>query len=525
MVNNRPPAAPLIRAIDILTRQPLRSGHIYLFYLLALTLYALPLIQANYPYIDDIWRRTSAATGWAVEGRAGGNYLINLLSVSAGTPDLFPVSLLVAIVVLAWALMRLAQHWFTQPTTAHLLVLLPFWYNPYYLQVLAYHYESFTITVGIAFVILAVIERPQSRLLQWGVPVALLTAALSFYQLIVNVYIGLVCVEILRRGYTQQGISASVRLITRYIVILLAALAIYFFTFYQMITLDRGGIVLPDAALLISRFSQIAAAIALFFTWANAPVFILIALLSVAGGIMHVRQNLLSIPRWAGRLGYLLLSLVALLMAVFAVGGANVLLAGFNPGARTFLGLSPLLCLLLWWSWRALTALHPRSTVLLALPLWVCLVFSVLAGQYFDDKKKSESIMLTMLVTDIAQHPSLYRAQSIFVVPADNQQRFIATPLCVEAHYPAMRVIASANYVLLPEQLTQVGITNMGRYWDKNGEVMAAGETVVENPFYRIRQSGEHAFIQFKRRAYALPCFNYRADTLTDNGVDSADVR
>lgn len=500
----------LRRLVDIITLQPLRTGQVYVFFIVALSIYAFPLVQANFPYIDDHWRRISAATNWGQEGRAVGNYLINLLSASVSTPDLFPLSLFFAISILALALMRLAQHWFVRPTAVQLLIVLPFWFNPFYLQVLSYHYEALTVTTGIGLSILAVVERPKSVWNNWGVPILLLAAAICFYQLIVNVYIGLASVEILRRRLADRSLRDDMQLTGRYVLILAGALLIYYLTFYQTITVDRGGIQFPDWELLMDRVCTLTSLIFLFFTPANAPLFVLMGALSVAGLFLHHLEG--------GRFNALPVSILAFVTLLLAVGGINLFLAGFNTGARTLLGLSPLLCALLWFSWRALSTLHHRSTLLIVLPLWVFLSFASLLGQYLSDKKQTENLMLSLLVADIIHNPALYKAKEITLVTKGNEQRYFSTPLCLEKLYPALNYIASTGYILMPEQLTQMGIVNMGRYWPEE-PLPSAREMIVENPFYRLTQAGERAFIEFKPRAYTQRCFSYTTPPDVSNGV------
>ncbi len=122
----------------------------------------------------------------------------NLLTFSDAAPNIFPLPLLIATLAMAFALTSLTFHYYPQATMPCCLVLLPLWYNPFFLQNLSYQYDGATIALSLVAVIFAITFRHSSRILQWLVPAFLIALALGLYQVSLNVFLGLCCLELLR---------------------------------------------------------------------------------------------------------------------------------------------------------------------------------------------------------------------------------------------------------------------------------------------------------------------------------------
>ena len=181
-----------------LVSEELGGRQVWLFFLLALLVYVLPLILADYPYIDDNWRSLSAGMAWAEQGRLFTELFYNLLTFSNGAPYIFPLPLLIATLAMAAALTRLTFHYYPQPTLACCLVVLPLWYNPFFLQNLSYQYDGPAMTLSLVAVIYAITFRSLSRVQQLTVPALLIALAIGLYQVSINVFLGLCCLELLR---------------------------------------------------------------------------------------------------------------------------------------------------------------------------------------------------------------------------------------------------------------------------------------------------------------------------------------
>jgi hypothetical protein len=96
---------------------------------------------------------------WAEQGRLFAELFYNALTFSNAAPNIFPLPLLIATVAMASALTSLTFHYFRQPTVARCLVLLPLWYNPFFLQNLSYQYDGPIMVLSVVAVIYAITFR------------------------------------------------------------------------------------------------------------------------------------------------------------------------------------------------------------------------------------------------------------------------------------------------------------------------------------------------------------------------------
>ena len=135
-----------------------------------------------------------------------------LLTFSGSHLKLFPLPLLIACAAAAWALTDLARHCFGAPRPTQCLALLPLWFSPFWLGNLTYQYDGPTMALSLVAVIYAVIFRSRHTALALLVPAALLAAAMAFYQVALNVFIGLCCLELIRTVQRREATEQALRL-------------------------------------------------------------------------------------------------------------------------------------------------------------------------------------------------------------------------------------------------------------------------------------------------------------------------
>jgi len=498
--------ARLGRLLQTLASQPLTALQVLLFYLAALGLYVLPLILDNVLFIDDNLREMQAATWWKPEGRPLGDYLFNAVSFTPGTPDFFPLSMLLAILVMAVALAHLAFHWFRRPTLSHCLVLLPLWYNPFYLQELSYQYECLTLSLGVALVVLAISFSLRAAGWQVLVRGAMLAAAMSLDQLPLNVFVGLACVDLLRQTTIPATFRALLWQPLQHLAVLLAGGVFYYLTAYQLLMNDRGGVIWPSLQEWGVRLGALAGKVGLFITPANGWVFALLALCALAGLGLTLATALRTPVRAGLKAAYLAITALATVGAVLAVGGLLLVLYDFgnNSDARTLVGVAPLLVALLLLAHGFIARLAVRWTLVLALPLAVFLSFAYVYGQYLREQNELQQFVRTLVVTDIFNHPQVSQASSISLLEDNNNDiNNVFARVCVQRMLPALRFIAANDYQFLPEQLRKWGVTTLA---DESVDLATLGAPVVSRPFYGLYVVGDKAYIRFAARVSQPEC-------------------
>lgn len=483
-----------------LTRRRLSPGQVWLFFGFALLLYSLPLLLNNYAYIDDNIRGLNAATWWRLEGRAFGDWLLHGLSMTVAAPEVFPLTLLAGMLAIAWAMYTLARHWFGHPTPMQCAVLLPLWYNPFYLQVLSYHFDSFAVSVGVALMAQAVVWRHKSHALHWGVPCVLIAAGLSTNQLTLNVFLGLACVDMLVRALRQP---VALRLRARAVRHLFSAVAGcigYALTGYQTMTHDRGGLVFDSLAQWELRAELIAGRLGSFLNPVAAVAFSLVAL----GALLGLAVILRRVWKRPGRWLLMALCIAAVLGAFLSIGGLLFFIRDpyHTIQARTLMGASPWLIGMLWLAYVGWIRVYPAMLLLLVPPLWCCLAFAYAYGQVMHNKQSLEQFTRTLLLGDLLTLPPVQAAREIAIESEGNGPLF--TPNCVMQAWPAMDYIFNNRYTLLPEQLAFWGVNNARHASER--EAPTLDEPLLVRPWYRVYVQHSIAYVRFTVSAKPARC-------------------
>ena len=73
------------RFSDFFVRE-LSRHQVWRFFLFATLVYVLPLILADYPYIDDNWRSLAAGMAWSEQGRLFAQLFYNCLLYTSPSP-------------------------------------------------------------------------------------------------------------------------------------------------------------------------------------------------------------------------------------------------------------------------------------------------------------------------------------------------------------------------------------------------------------------------------------------------------
>jgi hypothetical protein len=493
----------MMRRVISLWERELDCHQVVMFFLLVTSAYVLPLIFADFRYSDDNWRTLGAGTAWAGQGRWFLELLYQALSFTSAAPNMFPLPLLLAVLAMTSALTRLTYHYFSEPTLACCLVPLPLWYNPFLLQGLSYQYDGVGIALSLVPVIFAVVFKSASRVRQLLVPAALLVLAFGLYQVSVNVFLGLCCVELLRSAYTCEPYSQWLKMLGWK----LAQLGLAMLTYLTMTGLFMGA---ERTALLnweASPFLQVSINIgrvlektALLFHGGYAwtiTVLILFALVGLAqlGRRVLAREE----QRWKTGLMtlgcFLMLPLLALL-----VPGITLFFRDFNGGARTLMGFGVLSTVVFYLAFLALSPIHRRLPLLLAIPLLATLSLSFAYGRVLTLQKDFGDGALYSLGHDIASRRELYEAKRIYM-SVNYSGAWLISACGSFKHLPVLHYLLNVDYYMLSENLQFMGITNVTTESERRNATHVGYQRyipIVESQYYRIFLLGDYGFIVMK---------------------------
>ena len=489
--------------------RPLTPLQTRLFFLIALLLFVLPFILADFPYVDDNWRiQLRNGPEWREQGRVLTEVFYRLLTFSGSTLNLFPLPLLIACCAAAWALGDLARHCFGAPRATQCLAILPLWFSPFWLGNLTYQYDGPTMALSLVAVIYAVIYRSRHTALALLVPAVLVAAAIAFYQVALNVFVALCCLELVRAVQRREAPEQALRKVLRQGVQVLLGCVLYYLTAYQLVTTTRhaglGGDVLT---ILWQRLGEVFHSVALLVTPGNLWLWWLFGALAAVG----YGLGALAYGRAYGRRALLPLVLYGTTLPVlaFCVAGITLLFSDFILEARTLMGLAVVLTLALLLAHDLLERLQPRLTWLLVLPLLWMLSLSYAYGQILSAQKAFERGLVQELHHDLASRPELRQFKRILWTGGPLEVTWLPLAQKTLEQLPVMPFILglSPGNFMIAERLLDLGVID-----DSDSDtctqrvaVPGAGVRLVDNLFYDIWAVGEDGCIIMKPHQPWIP--------------------
>ncbi|WP_433738891.1 glucosyltransferase domain-containing protein [Pseudomonas putida] len=483
-------------------------GHrqIWLFFLLATGVYVLPLILADYPYIDDNWRSLSAGMAWAEQGRLFTQLFYNALTFTDAAPNIFPLPLLIAVLAMSSALSSLTLHYFRQPTIACCLVVLPLWYNPFLLQNLSYQYDGAPMALSLVVVIYAITFRHPSRSVQWLVPSFLIALALGLYQISLNVFLGLCCLELLRAANDKIPWPQWGALIGWKGAQVLLGWLIYGVTAYPFMGNNRTLLLNLSAQPLQQidvNIGRVLEKVVLLFHGGFAWVFAALSLCAIAGAVLLAKNIVERKESGPRRLLIGLLCVLTVPIVLLLVSGVALLFRDFNEGARTLMGFAVLLVLLFYLSHLALATVHERMPLLLLVPLLAMLSLSFAYGRVLTVQKTFATRALFSLERDISSHPALHEAKRIYLSVTYSDHWLLGAAGSFK-QMPVLHYLLNIDFYMLAENLPKVGISNVVAERERRNATRVGYQhfaPLVEGPYYRIYLIGDYGFIVMKEPA------------------------
>lgn len=481
----------------------LTPREVLLFFLALSFLFVFPLVQADYFYNDDKWRALVSGEGWSEEGRVVVGLFYNVLSFSSESPDLFPLPLFIATTAISFALRSLTFFYFERPAFVHCLVVVPIWYNPFFLQNLSYHYDGPAMALGLVALIYALAyscDRPWRNV--WT-PAFLVALALSIYQVLIGFFIALCCAEVIRLAWQGKPSEQILRFTGCKLLAIALGVLVYYLTAYQLMAGARQALLPLEASSLLEvqdRLSFLVRMLSSLMSGGVRPLAWSGALLLLVGyawaGIGLLRRPDL---RWRKAL-LLFFYLLTLPVLLFCIPGITLFFAVYNFGARTLVAFSVLLLLAFFMSFQMLTRIHARLGLLLLIPLLAMLAFSFGHGRVLSLQKEQEAVVLASLAYEI-DHSPLRDKNRIYMIP-EVEANWLPAASGLFATMPVLRYVLGVGYVVLPESMPRAGITNV--YLARDQAVIASirrGDfsPVVSTRFYDLYVIRDDGYLFMKK--------------------------
>lgn len=388
-----------------------------LFFVLTIMygIYVLPIILANRFYQDDLSRSLYGVTGWNNDARPLTERLMTWLCGSAPLGDVFPLTLLLAILLLAYTVTLYAKRYlpfekFPIPALGIGFLVIA---NPFFLSNLSYRFDSITMVLALCAAILPYVV-PEKKAL-WKIFVfSFLMCMVTYttYQPAAGVYVSLWFLELF---YMLFAFRIDLPRLFIRAAACACSVAVYKYAILNRYVRPSNGGWQPDAyrfawrsgeglaSGILQNLQSLFHCISLVLEGVPTPLLLLLAALLAAGMVcagIALFQRKSPLYRRLFSLAYLIL--LPFLVILGAVGPLLVLTPSeFSISAHS------LLCLCSAGLWAGimlsfLPSAHRKLWVLLFLPcLLFGLTFSYTYGNAMTSQKQYEEYLTYSIAHDV----------------------------------------------------------------------------------------------------------------------------
>lgn len=479
---------------------PLTGTQRWLLCSAILLLHIVPLLMADLPALDDYARQQLARNDWEELGRPLVVVVHMLFSFGTDAVNVYPLPLILVALIGAHALASLARHWFGLPTAAAVLVVLPLWLQPMFLQNLSYQYDGTSMALALVLSIWAIMlaGRWPARLLFGSLLVAM---GAALYQPTVNVFAALCCIEVMRQVMDGQRLAKVCRYAVLRLGQLLAGCGLFYLSCAWMVLRGRAELIAIDGdwpATILHHLAATAEVLKLLVTpwifWGG----IALAMLAIAGLGRHIR-SVWRQPRGVGeRLGLLAFLLGPMALLVLCVPGVTLVLRDFDPNPRVLMALGAVLALVLHLAHDALSALPRLRLGVLVLATVVMLSMSFAYGRVLVWQKA----LLQAVTQSVAHDLSSLPARQYYLLDYWQDRLWLPAAKGTLRNLPVLEQINPNNFVMLPEMLPLAGLDQLHTFYQppplSREQVLAASPAAqIVRPLYEIHLVDDAAYVLF----------------------------
>lgn len=483
----------------------LSQNKVLVFFTAAVFVFVFPLILADSFYIDDNWRAQAGGMAWKESGRILVEWLYRGLSFTQGAPNIFPLPLLISIVAMSFALRSLTFHYFLKPTVASCLVVLPLWYSPFFLQNLSYQYDGPAMALGVVAVIYAITFRHPWLTVRIAVSALCIAIGLSLYQMVINIYVGLSCIELIRAANAGKEPRHCYVVIRDKVLQSLLGIIIYWLTAHQFTTNERTALRELNAGWTQKLCSDLHVAlqrVALLYNDGNAWLCWSILIIAVAGlGLVVCRIVKMQVSL-LNRIALACTCLLAIAVAMLAIPGLSLVLNYYDDNARLMMGMSSALVLVFYLSYQTLTAIHSRLGCVLIIPVIAMLSFSYAYGRVMNVQKELSTSVNQSIAYDMMSNKRLVGVETYRMVRNSTKGWLVGADGAFKL-MPALKYVLNIDFLSLPEMLPRSGgVTKVAFHShvsnDQFNTIEGSTPPTVNNKFYSIYVNGKDAYIVMK---------------------------
>ena len=344
-------------------------------------LYVLPIILANFYYVDDLARSVAGYARWSDNGRPLAEYIIKGMSFGGRVIDLAPLPLILSVLAVV-----LSGYYYcfkagiegrvtVAITSVSLLI------SPFYLQNISYRFDVFTMSLSVAACVLsAAVLLKRSGHVWFLLSGLLIVASLSLYQSSANICIAMIGLNALV-SYRSTLFKSTVLESVRYAITIVVALLFYKFCIASVFV---SGVYSESHAESASSMESVIKAINAY-AWMFKETFI--------GNYGKAMSLLAIIP---------LIAIAILLIISIVFSYIGVLIALHDPVIypRVLVGF----CGIVFSGFVVTSLFCKRMTTILLIPLAASILLSYSYGDSLSAQKEKEGFIFGLVANEVVSH-------------------------------------------------------------------------------------------------------------------------
>ncbi|MFP2385801.1 glucosyltransferase domain-containing protein [Enterobacter ludwigii] len=382
------------------------NSHAFKFAMVLSALFCAPFIIANIYFVDDIARAMNGYSALSPLGRPLADVILHSLNFNVmRIADISPLTQILCAPVLAVAIYFAAKGMFGTVRIKDILIASPVAINPFFIQNLAYKFDSLPMSTGVMCVCIGFYLCTTRKSINLVGSAILLISALCLYQPVTNSFFGLVACYIASMAYGKERVKQIIIESAKCAAAFVVSYAIYLKFILPAFSLtERGELVSLDAegfSLAVHNLEQIWFLSGYFVNSFTIYIFKAAIALYVISLAFLIYLHKESHVQWVFRM---LLVAVASLSALLSVCGPTFLLEVFVPFPRILSGIGALVSfvlLIIFYPLYAVEGIHKRVSLLAAFAA-IPVIYTISMSYAFVNAQRAQQAYENSIVNEIS---------------------------------------------------------------------------------------------------------------------------
>lgn len=385
---------------------PICYKKIFLISISLCALYAMPLFFFGGYYIDDLIRSLNGNTDWLANGRPLAELFMSVLFFGNKMIDISPIPQFISLLVVGITITLLSARYFKDRYLVGVLVFLPLWVSPFFLQNISYKYDAALMALSVFFAVISFCyeDKKTSRVFVYAVISSFLS--LNLYQPSINLFLIFIVIDFIYNSSKgkydesmQRALTYSMAFILSNIIYVIVIPRLFVQGEYSTVhsQIDLSGTMLSTIKYnFLSFYHIIKTSLPKSFFLALTPAILISITAMINIFIVENKKPLLK------KTLITLLAAIALLASIVAVVGPMILLKTPTLAPRTLVGFSALLCLLLFCCSLLKTK---KSLYLGAIIIPLVYMFEISYAYYnsLANQNRFEQVVISNISKDISE--------------------------------------------------------------------------------------------------------------------------